>query len=100
MKTTSKFFGIILFLFGMLCFSGCSSSDDDGDSYVEETLGALYLGADLRQVGDLQRCAVLFDDFHQRYVVEIQLAFLSAEFVLREVKSLVNQVVILILHCN
>lgn len=39
MKTTSKFFGIILFLFGMLCFSGCSSSDDDGDSYVEDAWG-------------------------------------------------------------
>ena len=39
MKTTTKFFGLILFLFGVLCFSGCSSSDDDGDSYVEDEWG-------------------------------------------------------------
>ena len=70
------------------------------DGHVEQALGALYLRADLGQVGDFQRCAILLDDFHQRYVVEIEFAVLGAEFVLRKVESLVNQVVILVLHVN
>ena len=60
----------------------------DGD--VEETFGALYLRAYLGEVGDFERCSILFDDFHQRNVMEIEFAVLGAEFVLREVESLVN----------
>lgn len=69
-----------------------------GDGDIEHPLGALDLGTNLRQIGYLERSAVLFDYFHQWDVVEIELAVLSPEFVLWEFKGLVNQVVIFVSH--
>lgn len=70
-----------------------------GDGDVEEPLGALNLGAYFGQIGDLQRGSVLLNDFHEGDVVEIEFAVFGAEFVLGEFERLVDQIVILVLHC-
>ena len=61
-----------------------------GDGNVEHPLGPLDLRADLGQVGDLERGAVLLDYLHQRNVVEVQFAIFGSEFVLREFEGLVD----------
>ena len=66
--------------------------------HVEHALGTCDLRGDLRQVGDLQRCAVLLDDLHERNVVQIQLVVLDRKFVLREIERLFDQVFVLVFH--
>ena len=58
--------------------------------HVEHALGAVDLLGDLRQVGDFERSSVLFDQFHQRNVVEIQLVVLDGELILREIERSVR----------
>ena len=66
--------------------------------HVEHALGAVDLLGDLRQVGDFERSSVLFDQFHQRNVVEIQLVVLDGELILREIERLFDQVDVLVFH--
>ena len=66
--------------------------------HVEHALGTCDLRGDLRQVGDLQRRAVLLDDLHERNVVQIQLVVLDRKFVLREIERLFDQVFVLVFH--
>ncbi len=69
-----------------------------GDSHIKQTFRTLYLTADFGQVGNLQRGAVLLDNLHQRDVVEVQFAILGTEFILRKIESLINQIIVLVLH--
>ena len=69
-----------------------------GHSHLEQTFGPLDLRRNLGEVRQLQGGAVLLDDFHQVDVVEKQIAVRHHEFVLREVKGLVNKVYVLVLH--
>ena len=71
-----------------------------GYGYIEQAFCSLYLRAYLWQVGDFERGAILFDYFHEGDVMEIQFVVLSAEFVLRKVECLVDQVVVFVFHCN
>ena len=66
--------------------------------HVEHALGAVDLLGDLRQVGNFERGSVLFDQFHQRNVVEIQLVVLDGELILREIERLFDQVDVLVFH--
>ena len=69
-----------------------------GYGYVEHAFGPLDLTAYLGQIGNLERGSVLFDDFHERDVVEVELAIFGAKFVLRKLKCLVDEVVVLVFH--
>ena len=69
-----------------------------GHGHLEQALGALDLGGDLRQIRQLQRRAVTIDDFHQIDVVEHQIPVDDHEFILREVERLFDQVDVLVLH--
>ena len=71
---------------------------DLGHRHVEHALGSVDLLRDLGQVGDLERRAVLFDQLHERNVVEEQLAVLDRELVLREIERLFDQVNVLVFH--
>ena len=66
--------------------------------YVEHAFGAVDLLGNLRQVGDRERRSVLFAEFHERNIVEIQLEILYRELVLREVERLLDQVDVLVFH--
>ena len=69
-----------------------------GHSHVEHTLCPLDLRRDLWQVSDLERSAILVDDVHHVDVVEVELAILYHELILRKLKCLVNQINVLVLH--
>ena len=69
-----------------------------GHRHVEHTLGPVDLLRDLRQVGYLERRAVLFYQLHERNVVEIQLVVFDRELILREVERLFDEVDVLVLH--
>ena len=71
---------------------------DLGHRHVEHALGSVDLLRDLGQVGDLERRAVLLDQFHERNVVEVQLVVLARELVLREIERLFDQVNVLVFH--
>ena len=71
---------------------------DLGHRHVEHALGAVDLLGDLRQVGDLERSSVLFDEFHEGDVMEIELVVLDGELVLREVERLFDQIDVLVFH--
>ena len=71
---------------------------DLGHRHVEHALGSVDLLRDLGQVGDLERRAVLLDQFHERNVVEVQLVVLDRELVLREIERLFDQVNVLVFH--
>ena len=66
--------------------------------HVEHAFGAVDLLGDLRQVGDLERGSVLFDDLHEGDVVEIELVVLDGELILREIERLFDQVDVLVFH--
>ena len=40
----------------------------------------------------------MFDDLHERYVVKVEFPVFSAEFVLRKLEGLVDQIKILVSH--
>ena len=69
-----------------------------GHRHVEHTLGPVDLLRDLRQVGYLERRAVLFYQLHERNVVEIQLVVFDRELILREVERLFDEVDVLVFH--
>ena len=69
-----------------------------GHCHIEHSLGFLYLGRYFGQVSDFQRCAILVYYVHHIDVMEIEFPVLHTEFVLREFKSLVNQIDVLVLH--
>ncbi len=71
---------------------------DLSHGHIEESLGALNLRRDLWKVGNFERCAILLDHIHQGHIVEIEFVILDGKFVLRELKSLLNEVDVLILH--
>ena len=66
--------------------------------HVEHALGAVDLLRDLRQVRYLERRTVLFDQFHERDVMEIQLVVFDRELILREVERLFDEVDVLVFH--
>ena len=66
--------------------------------HVEHALGAVDLLRDLRQVRYLERRTVLFDQFHERDVMEIQLVVFDRELILREVERLFDEVNVLVFH--
>ena len=68
------------------------------DGHVEPAFRFLDVGGNLRQIGDFQRRAVLFDDVHQRYFVEYQVVVFHVELFLREVVGLRNQIDVLGFH--
>ena len=69
-----------------------------GYSDVEHALGTLYLRGYFGQIGYLEGCPVLLDDFHEGDVVEVELAVFRAEFILRKIEGLVDQIVVFIFH--
>ena len=71
---------------------------DLGHGHVEHPLGPLYLGGYFGQIRYLQRCAVLLDDVHHRDVVKIESPVFYAEFVLRKLEGLLDQIDVLVLH--
>ena len=71
---------------------------DLGHRHVEHALGPVDLLGDLRQVGDLERRAVLLDELHQRNVVELQLPLLHRELVLGKIEGLFDQIDVLVFH--
>jgi hypothetical protein len=60
--------------------------------------GLIDLLADLGQVGDAQRRAVLLDDLHQRQIVPGELFVHELELILGEVEGLLDQVDVAGLH--
>ena len=69
-----------------------------GHGHVEHPFGPVDLGRDFRQIGDLQRGAVLLNDVHQRNIVEIQFIVHYRELVLRKFESLFDQIDVLVFH--
>src|ERR1700743_2771361 len=69
-----------------------------GHGHVEQPLGLLDLGADLWQIGDLQRCTILLDDIHEWDIIEIQLIISYIEAFLGEIEGLMYKVGIAIIH--
>ena len=69
-----------------------------GHRYIEKTFGSLNLRGNLGEVGDFERCAVLFDDIHQRNIMEIQLIVLNRKLILREFEGLFNQIDVFVFH--
>lgn len=84
--------------FGAVAIVVAAPVIDLGHRHVEDLLGPLDLRTDLGQVGDLQRGPVLFDDVHQRYVVELETAVHHGKFILGELESLLDEVDIFVLH--
>ena len=76
----------------------CTLVIDLRHRYVEHALGPIDLLGDLRQVGDFERSSVLFDQFHERDVMEIQLVVFDRELILREVERLFDEVNVLVFH--
>jgi hypothetical protein len=58
------------------------------------------LGANSRQIGNFQGCAVLSNQLNQRNSVKQEVAVLDVETFLREVERLINQVKIPICHSS
>ncbi len=71
---------------------------DLGHRHVEHAFGTVDLLRNLRQVGDLERRAVLLDELHQRNVVELQLPLLHRELVLGKIEGLFDQIDVLVFH--
>ena len=71
---------------------------DLGHRHVEHALGTVDLLRDLGQVGDLERCAVLLDQFHERNVVEVEFVILHRKFILWELERLFDKVDVLVFH--
>ena len=69
-----------------------------GHGHVEHPLGPLYLGGYFGQIRYLQRRTVLLDDVHHRDVVKIEGPVFYAEFVLRKLEGLLDQIDVLVLH--
>ncbi len=66
--------------------------------HIEQPLRFVDLLRYLRQVGYLERSTVLFDEVHQRDIVEIELVILDGELVCRKFERLFDQVHVLCLH--
>ena len=73
---------------------------DLGHRHVEHALGAVDLLRNFRQIGDFQRCSVLFYQLHERNVVEEQLAVLDGKLVLRKIERLFDQIDVLVFHVS
>ena len=69
-----------------------------GDGNVEYSFGFLNLRADFGQVTDLQRGAVLLDDFHQVDPVKVQVVVNHFESFLGKIEGLLDQVTVGVLH--
>ena len=83
---------------GAIAIVVCTLIINLGHSHVEHTFSPLDLRRDLRQISDLEWSAVLIDDVHHVDVVEVELAVLHHELILRKLKCLVNQINVLVLH--
>ena len=58
----------------------------------------LDLRTNFRQIAQTQGCAVLFDEFHQRHIIKIQIAINHLKTFLRKVVGLVNKVDVFVSH--
>jgi len=68
------------------------------DGPVEEVLGFLDLCTDTRQIGQLQRCTIFLDQVLDREVVESEISVVDIKSFLWEIKCLIDQVKVLVLH--
>ena len=68
------------------------------DSHIEYPFGFLNLRTDFRKIGDFQRRAVLFDNFHQVDAVEMKVVVNHFKSLLREIKGLFNEIAVGVLH--
>ena len=66
--------------------------------FPEPVLGLLDAFRDLREIRELQWCAILFNQFHQVDVVKLQVILVQGEFFLREIVGLVDQIEIFGVH--
>ena len=69
-----------------------------GDGHVENPFCFLNLRADFGQVTDLQRGAVLLDDFHQVDPIKVQVVVYHFKSFLGKIEGLLNQVTVGVLH--
>jgi len=67
---------------------------------VENPFRFLNLRADLREVRDLERGAVLLDNFHQVNTIEVEVVINHFKSFLGKVKSLFDQVTVCVLHAG
>jgi hypothetical protein len=65
---------------------------------AKPVLGAFDVVGNGRQISKFERCAVLFDEFHQVDFVELEIVFVERKFLLRKIISLVDQVKIFGVH--
>ena len=66
----------------------------------EQVTGLFDLGADLGEVGQFERRAVLTDQVDERYAIERQVSILDVKPFLREVKGLVDEVEVSVGNCQ
>jgi hypothetical protein len=84
-------FGAITKIIGAFVIAFC-------DGNIKKPLGFLYLLTDFWKESYPKRGAILFDHFHQRYVVKKQLTILNFKLFGGEIEGLFNQIEILIFH--